>query len=227
MVRITLRSYFSTYHLWGSRHFAERAQSIEDAHSGGSKFNVEHRALVIGAVVEVGAFLECAINEIFKDCVDFHDGYIKTLPRTSVHALRDKWTEWHANGRTTLPTLDKYEAAIACCGVASFDRGATPYQEAALLLRLRNALIHYTPESLAEDDPHRLGDALKSRFNENALMASSGNPYVPDKCLGAGCARWAFTSARAFADAFFARIGMTPNYQSSGFLGTHLERPGR
>jgi hypothetical protein len=220
MVRVALRSYFSTFHLWASRHFAQRAQIIEDSHSGRSRFDVEHRAFVIGAVVEASAFLECAINEVLKDCFDSHDGYIKTLPCVSVRALRDKRTEWHANGRTTVSTLDKYDSAIACCRVQAFDRGATPYQEVALLVRLRNALIHYTPESLSEDDPHRLGDALRSRFKENALMAGSGNPYFPDKCLSAGCARWVFISARNFADEFFTRIGMAPNYQRSGFLDT-------
>lgn len=186
MVRIALRSYFSTYHLWASRNCSARAQAIETLHVGRSKFDVEHRAFAIGAVVEAAAFLECAINEIFKDCVDFHQGYIKTLPRANVDALRNKWDEWHTNGRATMPTLDKYSSALSCCGAPPFGRGAKPYQEAALLVRLRNALIHYTPESLSEDDPHQLGDALKSRFKENKLMAGSGNSYFPDKCLGAG-----------------------------------------
>ena len=33
---------------------------------------IGHRAFVIGAVVEAAAFLEAAISELFKDCVDSH-----------------------------------------------------------------------------------------------------------------------------------------------------------
>lgn len=218
MIRILIRSYFSTYHLWASRHFGNKAKHIETSHSGRSQFSVEHRAYVIGAVVAAGAFLEGAINEIYKDCVDSHDGYIKTLPHASALALRNKWFEWHANGRTTVPTLDKYVAALACCVVQPFNRGTKLFQNATLLIRLRNSLIHFTPESLTEDDPHALGDVLKKRFKPSALMEGSKNPYFPDKCLGAGCAEWAFNSAKDFCDAFYSRIGVTPNYQASGFL---------
>ncbi len=96
-----LRSYFSSNHLWAARYFAEKAGVIEESHSGRSRFDMEHRVLVIGAVVESGAVLECAINEVFKDCVDRHEGYITTLPSASVCALDRKWTEWHTNGRRT------------------------------------------------------------------------------------------------------------------------------
>jgi hypothetical protein len=140
------------------------------------------------------------------------------LSPLSASALRDKWNEWHANKRVTVPTLDKYVAALACCSAHPLDRGAAPFQDAELLVRLRNALMHFTPRSVAEDDPHELGDILKKRFKPNPLMGQSGNPYFPDKCLGAGCAAWAFRSAKAYSDEFYERIRVTPNYQSSGFL---------
>lgn len=213
-----MRSYFSTYHLWASRHFCEKARQIEATDSGQSRFSVEHRAYVIGAVVEAGAFLEAAINELFKDCVDSHLGYIKTLSPVCTNALRDKWNEWHVNRRVTVPTLDKYVAALVCCAVSPFDRGAAPFQDVELVVRLRNALVHFTPQSLAGDDPHPLGDVLKNRFIPNRLMEQSGNPYFPDKCLGAGCADCAFRSTKAYCDAFYAKIGVTPNYEASGFL---------
>jgi hypothetical protein len=218
MVRILMRSYFSTYHLWASRHFGRKAEELEAAHSGQSRFSVEHRAYVIAAVIEAAAFLEAAINELYKDCVDSHQGYIKTLSPSSARALHDKWNAWHANKRIPVPTLDKYVAALACCSAQPFDKGAAPSQDAELLVRLRNALMHFTPQSLAEDDPHALGDVMQKRFKPNPLMAQSGNPYFPDKCLGAGCAAWAFRSAKMYSDEFYNRIGVTPNYQSSGFL---------
>jgi hypothetical protein len=43
--------------------------------------------------------------------------------------------------------------------------------------------------------------ALRSRnFASNALMKGQRNVWFPDHALGAGCAKWAIDSARAFAD---------------------------
>lgn len=57
-VRVSMRSYFSTHHLWASRHFAERSRIFEASHAGRPKFEV------IGAVIEASTFLESAINEL-------------------------------------------------------------------------------------------------------------------------------------------------------------------
>jgi hypothetical protein len=48
-------------------------------------------------------------------------------------------------------------------------------------------------------------------------MSGSDNRYFPDKALGKGCAKWAVKSARNFADSFFKRIGIIPNYQKAKF----------
>jgi hypothetical protein len=47
---------------------------------------------------------------------------------------------------------------------------------------------------------------------EIPLLKGAGNPYFPDHCLGSGCAQWAVTSAKAFADAYFAMLQINPNY---------------
>jgi hypothetical protein len=54
---------------------------------------------------------------------------------------------------------------------------------------------------------------LKHQFRSNQLMKGIGNPYFPEHCLGAGCAEWATDSVRAFADAFFSRVGCEAYYQ--------------
>jgi len=48
-------------------------------------------------------------------------------------------------------------------------------------------------------------------------MAEMGNPYFPDKCLGAGCAEWAVVSAKSFADDFCSRLDIQANYQKATF----------
>jgi hypothetical protein len=209
--RVLTRAYFSTYHLWAAQHFADECQVIEETHSGDPKFDIRHRALAMATVIESGAFLESVINELFKDCADGHASYTSSLSNSAFLALKSQWNDWHASRRITKPTLDKFDAAISCCGVSPFSRGTAPYQDADLVLSLRNALVHFTPQWAAADEPNKF-DNLKSKFKPNALMEGSGNAYFPDKCLGAGSSRWAIEVVENFAGDFFSRIGVTPNY---------------
>ena len=214
-----MRAYFSAYHLWAAKDFASKSHVIESAYTGPSRFDIEHRALVIASIVEAAAFLESAINELYVDCIDDHPSYIKALSAPAIAALSAQWADWHKNGRATQPTLEKFDAALRCAGIVPFNQGIAPFQGAYDVLRLRNALVHYTPESVPSDKSHRF-DALRSRFPENALMRNAGNPYFPDKCLGAGCANWCITSVLAFADDFYAQLKLRPNYQVSNFSAT-------
>lgn len=214
MHKVGMRLYFSTYHLWAAKDFAKEASTIEAAHTGEAQFDIRHRALVMSSIIEAGAFLESVINELFKDCFDGYEVYLLGLSKSQIGLLGEQWARWHEKGRSAPPTLEKFDAALKCCCIESFGRDRTPYQDAKLGLLIRNALIHSTPESLFSGEGHRF-DSLKSRFPSNSLMSGSGNAYFPDKCLGAGCAHWACLSMRAFADAFFEKLTVKPNYQSS------------
>jgi hypothetical protein len=217
--RAQMRAYFSAYHLWAAKDFASKSHVIESAYTGPSSFDMEHRALVIASIVEAVAFLESVINELYVDCFDGHPSYIEALSTPVIAALRAQWTDWHTNGRATKPTLEKFDAALSCAGINPFNHGTSPYQSAYDVLRLRNALVHYIPESVPSDKPHQF-NALRSRFPENALMSNAGNAYFPDKCLGAGCANWCVTVVLAFADNFFAQLNLRPNYQVTNFSAT-------
>jgi hypothetical protein len=70
---------------------------------------------------------------------------------------------------------------------------------------------------LGGDVEHKLSRQLSGKFDDNTLMRGSGNPWFPDKCLGHGCCAWAVRSVIAFADDFFGRIGVEPNYQKITF----------
>jgi hypothetical protein len=55
---------------------------------------------------------------------------------------------------------------------------------------------------------------LSGKFPSNALMRGQGNVWFPDHALGAGCARWAIDSVRAFADEWMERLNLEPVYRS-------------
>lgn len=214
---VSIRSYFSTVHLWAACNFADKAKAIELSSPRG--YYIEHRAYVVGSIIQAAAYLEAAINEVFVDCRDGHIAYVSPLPTAARHAMKDTWLRWHSPRRRSVETLEKYQAALDACSLERFSKGDQPYQDAALALELRNALVHFTPRSSSACDPHSLGDSLKSKFEPNQLtLESTGNPYFPHHCLGCGSAKWATIATRKFADEFFARLTIRPNYQVSGFV---------
>jgi len=54
---------------------------------------------------------------------------------------------------------------------------------------------------------------FRGRFVLNALTGQ-GNPFWPDKLLGAGCARWAQQVTMTFIDAFFSRLDLPAPYDN-------------
>ena len=94
------------------------------------------------------------------------------------------------------------------------DRSREPVQAITHLGKLRNALIHYEPESiLIGEDPttvqemHNLEKQLGGKFDLNQLMEGTKNPFYPNKCLGHGCANWAVESTTAFVREFSRKMG--------------------
>jgi hypothetical protein len=205
---VSLRAYFSAYHLWAAQRFAKHADAIEDDAEG---FNIANRAFVTGAVLSAAAFLEAAINEIYDDVVDGHEPYVGLLSASTKACLTHLWTR--RNTLERVPTLRKYQRALECAGLTAFDEGKQPYEDAALLVQLRNTLVHARPVTRETGYMSALDNKLRDRFPANRPMAKMGNPYFPDQCLGAGCAFWSVTAATNLADEFFRRFGVTPNYQ--------------
>lgn len=208
-MRITTRSYLSTHQLWTASHFAAVAEKIEDEHRGRSAFDVRHRAYVSASILASVAFLESAINELFQDVADGHSSYTDGLDERTKATFSVYWRE--SDGYAEV--LSKYQLALSFAGRAALDPGAEPFQSAKLLVKLRNLLVHFRPKTGEAGSPGGLELQMSNRFEGNRLMDGSGNPFWPDRCLGAGCAKWAQVSARSLADEVFARLGLQPNYQ--------------
>ncbi len=217
-ISASMRVYYSSYHLWAARHFTRLAKDIEDAHTGHSAFNIAHRSYVTSAILSAVAFLEATTNELFQDAADVHPSYIKPLDARSTELLAGLWNESEQRSVSGWSILDKYQVALLCCGKPLFDKGAIPFQDAKFAIKLRNTLIHYRPETQSQDNLTKLGAGLKSKhFPLNRLMSGSGNPFFPDHCLGAGCSGWIVEAVQKFADEFFDRLQIEPNYQRVDF----------
>ncbi|MCK5391082.1 MAG: hypothetical protein KAJ31_01505 [Deltaproteobacteria bacterium] len=210
---IKLRAYFSSYHLYAATHFLELATIIEDNGQVEPVFNIEHRAYVHNSILSSVAFLEAAINELFQDAHDETQTYINDLDPSIIENLSSHWadTEIKSNFKSTLV---KYQQALRIAGKEAMREGEPPFQNTKLVIELRNFLTHYKPKSLGGDTTHPLEVKLKGEFPLNKKYDKSGNKDFPDKMLGIGCAEWSIKSVKNFADEFFKRMDIKPNYQA-------------
>jgi hypothetical protein len=106
---------------------------------------------------------------------------------------------------------------LVAAGFEPFTKGSNPYQDARLVIDIRNALVHYRPKSLGNTQLHPLAAKVAGKFPLNPLMAGSQNPVFPDHVLGHGCTEWAWRSCMTLADEFSGRLGIRPNYQRAAF----------
>jgi hypothetical protein len=228
-VRISLRSYLSSHLLWTARHEAKLAEKIEAAHvAGRTRFSIEHRARVLSSIVASVAFLEAMINELYQDAADGHapkGGHITPLSLECRQLMAELW---QSTSSGMLEVIEKYERLLLFAHAPQLDRGGQVYENTRLVLRLRNAIVHFRPEDRsAEDELNKLQKGLQARgFADNALMGSSGNPWWPDKALGYGAAEWAHRSVQALADHVSDAIGIVPIYRKVEAGGWFGQTPG-
>jgi hypothetical protein len=208
VAEVLMRAYFSSYHSWAARHFTRLVTDIQNRHTGAPRFDIAHRAYVTGAVFSAAALLEATINELYDDIVDNHPSEVAALSKEIKTLLAILWDESEQYSIERWSILDKYQVALRCSSSPVFDKGQDPYQSAALLVKLRNAIVHARPETRGTADVDSFSQALQKRFPPCRLMANSANPYYPDHCLGAGCASWAVTTAETFTEEFFMRLGI-------------------
>lgn len=206
-VTVSMRSYYSTRYLWSAEHHARLAGDIEDTHQGQSVFLLRHAVYVIDSITDAVAFAEAAVNEVAQDVADKHESYVVTLNESARERIAGYWV-----AASEASTLAKYSAIKEFVTGSPLDFGREPTQSMSALIKLRNHLVHYKPADVSEAyDPPKLVQLLKDRFPDNALMAQSGNPWFPDKALGAGCARWAAATARDFVDTWSHELGLSLN----------------
>jgi hypothetical protein len=224
MVRLIMRNYFSSHLLAAAGQMARAAGESEDLHdvTGPSRFDLEQRSHVLGAILCGVGFVEAMVNELFQDALDEHappGSGIASLSVSTQAMMAEYWraTDKGQKGRA----LAKYQALLRFAGQPLLDEGAQPYQDANLAVQLRNAIAHYRPEDLSADEPAMMA-RLKGKFPDNRLLTGSANPWWPDHCLGVGCARWVLDSVVTVADHVVEAVGANPNYsvhRASGWLG--------
>ena len=197
--------------------FARQSAELEREHQNKESISSEtfsqHRAYVTGSIFSAVSFLEGQINEVFTDAADDRRDFIYNLG-DRISLLAEMWN-LDVPRTAGYPILRKYEIALALAQKEPLDRGGLSYANAKLLIKLRNALIHYEPLSStssaksSQDEEKR----FRGKFRINPLTGSK-TPFFPERCLGHGCAKWAVESSVRFVDQFCAKLGIEPVFNS-------------
>jgi hypothetical protein len=88
-----------------------------------------------------------------------------------------------------------------------------PFQNAFLVIKLRNELIHFEPEMIdAEENIQIWENRLKGKFNQCSFYSEPPFLFFPHRCLSHGCARWAVISCINFVNDFYKKIGVDKKY---------------
>jgi len=196
---------FTAQFLEASAIFAKRTREMESSlgASASEAAQAEHRGLVVAAIMQCAAALETEIHEISKHGPGAHLGSNHT-DRQSQEFLAPL-----ANVIDDQEVLARYEIVLHLLQRPPLARGAEPFQSAALLIRLRNELVHYKSRWGQEMEGSKLLAALSSLKHRRPPFVSEYSNFFPHQCLSADCAAWAVRSAVAFIDAFYAQLDIS------------------
>ena len=216
---VSIRTYYSIQHLSSAILCAKKSSEIETQYSG--KFdavkNIEISSYVTSSIVSIASFVEAAINEFYCDVVDRSDRVIY-IPEDLREQLKDIWNNEKSFNRK--PALVKYNRALKVLEAKEFEDNTEIIQNIKLLFELRNALVHFKPESYTMfsskapsfDKQNKLSERLYGKFEMSPFFKASGNPFFPSKCLSYGCSSWGINNALIYVDEFHRKINLKPFY---------------
>lgn len=202
--KLSLRSNFAVNHLRVAIQAAQSAHVVErasDTSQHGAWFDGMMMHVPV-AITMAAAALEANCNEIIQDILD---GSTLGLAQGHMALLRD--LKHDRSGNTT----DHYRH-IALLLDQTPDTGSLAWQDAALLVRFRNALMHFKPAWDSETDIH---DGKWVRTLKTKVPISPGyqsNFMFPYGFMTYGCARWAVQSSKAFSAQFCSLIGVPDRF---------------
>jgi hypothetical protein len=200
-----VRSNLAVHHLMAAAYYARKSGELESEHAGKTFGGFWDEILwnVSASVLFGIAALEADANEIFS--------YPElSFPEYDSQLIDQIWTLVEMES-----ILDKYDMALFLKKKQHLDKGASAYQEADNLIKLRNALMHFKPEWHDEKKAHKkIEQRLIGRFALSPFLPDDAE-FFPMKCMSHGCAEWAVRTTLAFRAAFSADTGLEDKFAPS------------
>jgi hypothetical protein len=190
---------FAFQNLMAAGSFSRRVQVVEKANAGASLGGFFDEILwnATASIFCTAAGLEAYANEVFED-------RSKHFPQLSGRVVGEVWRM--AEDRSS---LDKLSLALGLLDRPDFEKGGKPYQDAAALIRLRNALMHFKPEwDDAAENHTKLASKLMYLFDGSPFFPE-GETLFPRRWATHSCTAWAISSTIATMRDFEQRAGIS------------------
>ncbi len=201
---------FTGQHLEASAIFVRRIRAIEATANEQTEDAVwcEHRGLVCAVIMQSAAALETEAHEVCTYGPGAH------LGSNGTDQEAQRFLSPLADVVDDQDTLSRFDIVLHLLRKPPLDRGAEPFQSAALVVRLRNELVHYKSHWGVEMGAGKLFSALQTLGHKPAPFAHSSMNFFPHRCLSADCGAWALRSVVAFLEAFYQALGAQSSFEA-------------
>jgi hypothetical protein len=192
---------FTAQFLCSSAIFARRCAKIEAGVEPDEQTRTEHRGLVTAAIMQATAAVEAESAEVLSHGPGHHLGSngVDIASRDFLAPLAEMID------RQQEP-LERYQGILHLLHKAPLDRGEQPWQDMAILIKLRNQLTHYKSQWGQQMEGKDLFKSLqKLRLKKPPFIPTNTN-FFPHQCLSAGCAAWSVRTAVKFINVFYERL---------------------
>jgi hypothetical protein len=110
-------------------------------------------------------------------------------------------------------TMSRFNLILHLLNKPGFDKGSEPFQSAALVVRLRNELVHYKSRWGADMESSKLYRALESLSHKPPPFIDASMNFFPHRCLNADCGAWALQSVFGFLEDFYRALGVPSRFE--------------
>lgn len=201
---------FVGQHLEASAVFVRRIRAVEGLalEQLDGTIACEHRGLVCAVIFQCAAALESEAHEV---CIHGPGSY---LGSNGADQEAQRFLSPLADVVDGQETVARFNLILHLLHKQALDKGSEPYQSAALVVRLRNELVHYKSRWGAEMESSKLYRALEAMGHRTPPFASETMNFFPHRCLSADCAAWALGSVVAFLEAFYMALGVPSRFET-------------
>lgn len=195
---------FAVQHLMAAANFSRQCCAVEKKHIGEpiDYFFDEIKYCSTASILFSVASLEAHINELFFEHSSSFPNHSENLIKRTFEAIEKA------------SILKKYQMALSLRGAEDFDIGKdNSFKATEVLIRLRNALVHFKPEWEDDQKKHKtISDSLRGRFEMSPFIEKHA-PIFPKKFMSYGCSKWAVNTATKFLAAFHEKADIPNKFE--------------
>lgn len=191
------RTNLALHHLFAACRLSARINQIEVENTGQpfGQFWEEILQYSLGVAMLSVAALESYANEMYFEGAVLTPG-VNAVAAAEISEIVDREQ-----------ILKKYAIALSITSAKRLDMGSSSVQDAAILIRLRNAIVHFRPEWFDDQDQHdKLSKQLASKFQPSAFLPNEA--IFPRAWASHSFTVWALRSTVAFLDHFHSEAGL-------------------